>query len=288
MEIFVRIVDQGSLSAAARSSGMSVTMVGKHLSFLEDRLGVRLLERTTRSQSITEVGRAFYERCKQLIADAQDAEASASEHRSVAKGLLRISSTVTFGTERLSDALALFLRRNPELRVELRLSDHKVNLVAEGFDVAFYVGDPLAPGLVERTIMPYRMVICASPDYLRGKTAIKQPGDLQQHTCLGFSFWNHRNRWRLVGATGQERFTVQGNLTTNSGQALRRAALAGLGVIMQPELLLEHDLRDARLTRLLPDAMPTPKRVRMIYAANRRQTRKLQAFTQFMEEHFQL
>jgi DNA-binding transcriptional LysR family regulator len=184
----------------------------------------------------------------------------------------------------LTTEVCALLAKHPGLRVELHLTDARVNLVEEGFDVLFTVGSAEDQRLVVRPIMPYRMMICASPEYLRGKPAVTLPRDLAQHVCLGFTYWARRDEWRLDGSEGSERIRVNGNFSANSGEALRRAALAGAGVIMQPELLLDVDVREGRLTQLLADALPAPRTVQMIFAASRRQNVRI--FTSFIRERF--
>src|SRR5882724_9626631 len=238
MATFVRVVETGSFAAAAQELGLSATMVGKHLGALEERLDTRLLNRTTRRQSLTEAGTVYVERCKQLLAAVSDAEASVQTLRHTPRGVLKIVSPVTFGVQRLAPALADFLQKYREITAELTLSDRAPDLVADGYDVAIRIGKLPDSNLVACPLQPYRMLICAAPDYLARQGTPTVPEELSHHNCLGFMLSDRRSHWRLIGPDGEHRVRVKGNFITNHGPALRSAALAGMGIVMQPEVLL--------------------------------------------------
>lgn len=289
MEIFVKVVDHGGFAPAARAVGISPAMVGKHIRFLEERLGARLLNRTTRRQSLTEVGRIFVERCRQLLAEAVDLERSVQALRAAPRGLLRLASPLSFGTQALVPALAEYLRAHPEVRVDLVLQDRLVDLVEDGFDAVVHIGDLARlrdSGLVARPLGPYRMALCASPDYLAREGVPTAPWDLERHACLGFAYWDSRDAWRLQGPDGEDSVPVRGRFTVNNGQALRVAALNGMGIVMQPELLLSEDMAAGRLVRVLPGHAPPARPIHLLFAPDRRMTPKLRSFVDFMAAQF--
>src|SRR6187399_249836 len=242
MRIFVLAVDRGSFAAAARECRITPPMVGKHIRALEERLGSRLLARTTRRQNLTEVGRRYYERCRRILQEVDDAELEAHSARDTPRGLLRISAPVSFGSMRLAPVLGEFLDSHPAIEIELLLEDGIVDLVGGGYDAAFRIGALPDSGLVARRLAPYRMSICAAPAYLKRMGIPRTPDDLSDHHCLGFTRWDRRGGW-LLGRTPSvaQRLPVS-RFRTNNGQALRAAALAGAGIVMQPEVLLADDV----------------------------------------------
>jgi len=279
MAVFVRAVDAGSFAAAAEGLGLSAPMVGKHIRFLEDRLGARLLARTTRRQSLTEVGRAFYERCRNVLAEAEAAEALAEDLRAVPRGRLRVNAPVTFGAHELMPMVARYLRANPEVDIEVTLSDRIVDLVEEGYEVVIRIAPLPDSSLIARRLRPYRLVACASPAYLAERGAPDRPEDLAAHECLGFAHWAPRDLWQFTDADGDlHSVPVRGRVSVNSGQALRSAALEGLGIILQPEGLLQDDIAAGRLVRVLPGYDPPSRPMHILFAPDRRPTPKLRSF----------
>jgi DNA-binding transcriptional LysR family regulator len=260
-------------------------MVGKHVRFLEERVGAKLLNRTTRQQSLTELGRIYYERCKQLLADAGAADSCAHEMRASSCGLLKIHAPVSFGSQRLAPALASYLRRYPEVGVDLTLADRVVDLVEEGYEAAIRIGPLADSGLIARALKEYSMWLCAAPAYLGAGTP-QTAQDLASHNCLGFAYWQKKNVWRLRKSERIENVQVRGRLTVNNGQALRTAAIEGLGIIMQPEVLVGDDVATGRLVRILPDYELPSRPMHIVYLADRRPTPKLRSFIDFIVESF--
>jgi DNA-binding transcriptional LysR family regulator len=286
MSVFICAADKRSFTAAAEVFGISVTMVGKHVRFLEERVGAKLLNRTTRRQSLTEIGRIYHERCKQLLADADAADACVDEMRASPRGLLKVHAPVSFGSQRLAPALASYLRRHPQVEVDLALHDRTVDLVEEGYEAAIRIGPLADSSLIARALKPYRMWLCAAPGYLSETGAPKTPQDLARHNCLGFAYWQKKNIWRLRKSERTENVQVKGRLTVNNGQALRTAAIEGLGIIMQPEVLVGDDVAAGRLVRLLPDYELPSRPMHLVYLADRRPTPKLRSFIDFIVESF--
>jgi DNA-binding transcriptional LysR family regulator len=286
MAVFVSVVEKGSLAAAAEQFAISATMAGKHLQMLERYLGVRLLNRTTRRQSLTEPGKLYFERCKQLLADVQAAEDCATELQQSPKGTLRVTAPVSFGTRRLTPALAKLLYAHRELKVELALNDRVVDLVEEGFDAAIRIGSLPESGLIARRLADYRLLVCAAPAYLKRAGTPRHPDDLEHHHCMGFAFWTRQNRWRFTRKGKQYTANITSRLQINNGEALRQAALSGFGIIMQPEVLLEEDVEAGRLVRLLRNYECPTRPMHLVYLPDRRPTAKMQKLVECVLESF--
>ncbi|RYE79204.1 MAG: LysR family transcriptional regulator, partial [Oxalobacteraceae bacterium] len=245
MQVFVLVAERGSFAAAARALDLSAAMVAKHIQAIEARLKAPLLHRTTRRQSLTDVGRVYLERCRETLGAFAQAESTGEEVMAHPHGVLRVTAPVVLGTYGLAPLLAGFMQQYPDVRVELSLNDRVVDLVDEGFDLALRSG-PIDSGqrLIARPLRPLRMLLCAAPAYLAHRGTPRRPEDLQNHVCLAFAHWVHKDRWRLVGPRGEVRVPVQNPLVINNGDALRQAAIASAGILMQSELLLADDLRD--------------------------------------------
>jgi DNA-binding transcriptional LysR family regulator len=286
MAVFVRVVELGGFAAAAKEAEMSPAMAAKHVVALESRLGARLLHRSTRRRSLTEVGHLYFDHCKRLLAAVDAAESSVSELRAAPRGTLRMTAPVSFGTQRLAPALKDFLLEHPDVNVELMLSDRVVDLIEEGFEVAIRIGRLADSQLVARPLRPYRSLLCASPEYIRRRGRPRLPQDLPAHDCLDFSFAGPRGQWRMSRGGEEQIVRFSPRLRANNGDALRQAALAGLGILMQPEVLIGHDVAAGRLTRLLPAWSPPERPMHLVYLRDRQATPKLQAFVGFMLREF--
>lgn len=286
IEIFVKAVELGSFSAAGEMLQMSPQLVGKHVRLLEQHLGVRLLNRTTRRQHLTDVGRQFYERAKNILAEMDAAENMAAEVKAVPTGKLRINAPVTFGIHALTPLLPEYMQRYPEVAVEMSITNRMVDAIDEGFDVVFRVGELSDSGLIARALAPYQLIMCAAPEYLAGHAPIHHPEDLRQHECLGFSHTELRTVWTFHGPEGLLSVPVTGRLMVDSGEALLSAALAGVGILLQPSELVRKELASGRLIQVLPD-FPVPTRpMHLLYAPDRRMTPKLRSFIDFAVRHF--
>ncbi len=287
MDVFVRTVERGNFSAVAEDLRLTATMVGLHVKALEHHLGVRLLNRTTRRQSLTDAGKLYYERCKQILGDIADAESCTSTLQAVPRGRLRVMTPVSFGVHVLAPACAEYLNKYPEVAIDLVVSDRPVDMVEEGFEVMVAIGDLMDSTLIARPLFPYRSVVCAAPSYIERNGAPKKPGDLSRHTCLGFAHPLASQKWFLEGPQSRPvSVPVSLALTVNNGEALRMAALSGLGIIMQPEVLIAEDIRVGRLIRLLPDFSPTPKPVHLLTFPDQHLVPKIQTFVDFLTQRF--
>lgn len=286
MQIFVKVAEVGSFAAAAGELKLSPAMVAKHIRSLEDRLQISLIRRTTRRQSLTEFGQRFLERCRNVLLEVEAAENLAAESQSLPRGLLRVNAPVTFGSTCLAEELPDYLRRYPEVRVELSITDRMVDLVDEGYDAVIRIGPLADSSLRARALRPYEMALCAAPAYLAGKPMPRTPDDLAEHACLGFAHWVPRNQWQFIGQDGSQTVEVSGPLSTNMGHALRAAALNGLGIILQPRILLQRDIDRGALVELLPAWRHAARPMHLLTAADRRRTRTLQSLVDFLVERF--
>ncbi|MEB2514130.1 LysR family transcriptional regulator [Pseudomonas sp. YuFO20] len=286
MAAFVKAVEMGTFSAAGDALQMSAQLIGKHVHHLEQHLGVRLLNRTTRRQSLTDFGREFYERCKLILAEVETAENLAAHTQAAPSGRLRINAPVSFGMQSLAPCLPAYMEANPQVSVELSLANRAVDLIDEGFDVVFRVGALADSGLVAKALAPYRLVLCAAPSYLEGKPPIETPWDLQNHECLGFSHTELRTHWTFDGPEGTVVVPVGSRFMADHGEPLLCAALAGLGILLQPVELVRKSLLAGELVTLLPDYPPPSRPLHVLYAPDRRLTPKLRSFLDFATQTF--
>jgi len=284
MAVFVRTVEKGSFAAAAEEFGLSTTMVANHVRALEQQLGAQLLERTTRRHHLTEIGTAYLERCRDVLSSVQAADQVAEALRAEPQGTLRVTAPVTWGAHRLMPVIGAYMATYPTVQVELSLNDRVVDMHEEGFDVAIRSGPLADDALVARPLAPSRMFVAASPGYLDIHGMPKQPGDLARHACLGFMAWGRHHHWRFTQGERRVEVPVEGPLVCNNGQALLTAALCGVGIVVQADVLLAPSIESGRLVRLLPDwELP----VRHLHIVRRRETRptaKLRTFVDFVME----
>jgi len=287
MEAFVQVVDRGGFTDAARKMGVSKSAVSKHVASLEARLAVRLLNRTTRRVIPTELGLAYYDRVRSVLAGAQEAEIMVTAMQATPSGSLRVSAPVSFGVSRLSAAVARFLAAYPEVDVNMVLDDRFVEVVAEGFDMAIRIGVLEDSSLRARKLAEARRVLAASPAYLAAMGAPRTLDDLGAHRLLHYSNAATGNFWRLRGPTGEERhIRVGGRLTANNGDSLMAAAEAGLGIAMLPSFIVGEAIAAGRLVEVLPNRAPDLVGVHALYPAGGFPPPKLRAFVDFLAEHF--
>jgi len=289
MRVFVAVVEAGSMTAAADRHEISPTMVGNHLRALETHLGVSLLQRTTRSQHLTEAGSAYYRRCVDILGRVAEAERDLQDAQRAPQGLLRITAPPTFGSECLMPALARYLAQHPAVRVEVVLGDRRVDLVEEGFDAAFRLGTLGidSASLVARPLRDYGLHICAAPDYLQRRGVPRSPADLAAHECLAFAYpagtewrWSE-TRWRLNGPEGEVAVEVASRLSVNHAQGLRQAALSGAGLAMLPDVLVGDDIAAGRLHAVLGDYHLPVRPMHLLYLRDRHASIKLRSFVDF-------
>lgn len=286
MQIFVKAVELGSFSAAADALEISPQLVGKNVRTLEQHLGVRLLNRTTRRQSVTEIGATFFERARIILAEVEAAETLAAETRATPRGRLRVNAPVTFGIHALAPRLHEYLREFPDVSVDVTLANRLVDVVDEGFDAVFRIGELTDSGLMAKALEPYKLVLCAAPSYLASRGHPKTPADLIQHECLGFSSNTLRSQWEFEGPHERVTVPISSRVAIDSGEALLRVAVAGMGILLQPLELVESDLASGRLIRLLPRYKVPVRPLHILYAPDRRMTPKLRSFLDFAVKCF--
>jgi DNA-binding transcriptional LysR family regulator len=287
MEAFVRVVEAGSFVRAADRLGLSTSSLSRLVAELEQHLGARLLNRTTRRLSLTESGQAYYERCVTLLADLAEAEALAGQSAAQARGTVRLTCSYNMAEQRVAPAIATFVRTHPAVRFELVVSDRIVDLVDEGFDLAIRVGPVGSERLVARRLGSMRLVLCAAPSYLERHPPPRRPADLANHNVLTYAYSASPRLWRFTGPDGGvEEVKVSGSLHANSGDALRAAALGGLGVINEPEFLLDAALRSGGLVRLLPDHTGGGGDIWAVYPSRRHLSLKVRLFVDHIAAAF--
>jgi len=284
--VFARIVGNASLSAAARDLGMSPALVSRRLAALEARLGVRLINRTTRSLHLTDEGAAYYETCTRLLAEIEEADAAVSAGRADPRGILRVALPASFGNQHVAPLMPRFVARYPDVQLSLSLSDRNVNVVEEGFDLAIRIADLADSSLAARKLAPNRRVVCASPAYLQRKGTPRTPEDLAQHNCLtttDFSMnWDYRDP---DGKAGSVRVT--GRYACDNWEVLRDWAVAGLGIALKSTWDVRRHLEDGSLVSLLPGyTFATDVAIYAVYPHRRHLPAKTRAFIEFLAESF--
>lgn len=280
MAAFVKTVEVGSFAAAANALSMSPQMIAKHVTWLESRLGARLLNRTTRRRSLTDIGKAYYDRCKLVLADADWADSLADEAKGAPRGRLRVNAPVSFGTHSLTPVITRYLRQYPEVEVDLVLNDRFVDLVEEEFEAVFRIGPLADSSFTARELAPFRLVACASPDYLRERGVPATPADLETHECLVYASSSGPtvSDWRFVRGDENYRLDMKHRLRVNDAKALLIATLNGFGIAFIAEDLAREGLRSGRLVKVLPDYETPSRPIHLIYHPDRRQTPKLKSF----------
>ena len=252
MRVFAAVVDAGSFVGAAEATAMSKAAVSRHVSDLEARLQVRLLQRTTRKLSLTDEGAIFHARCKELLAEVEEAEAEISSRSGQASGLLKVNVPVTFGLLHLAPLWAAFQSRHPGVLLDVTLADRIVDLVEEGYDLAVRIARLPSSSLISRKLASTRMVLCASPDYLRRHGTPTHPSQIAGHAVLAYSLLATGDEWHFEGPEGPVAVKVAPRLRTNSGDSCRAVALQHGGIVLQPAFLVGDDLRAGTLVEWLP------------------------------------
>ena len=288
MQVFARVASLGSLSAAARALGMSPTMATKHVAALEERLGVRLLLRTTRKLTLTEAGRRYLENIERILAEVEEADATAAAERVEARGTLRVNAPLSFGLHEIAPLMPEFARQHPAVVVDLGLSDRFVDLVEEGWDLAIRIGRMLDSSMVARRLASCRMAVCGSPAYFAAHGRPTSVQQLAAHNCLSYTLSRTQTggRW-LFGPDGQVGVPVAGNLRANNGDVLVAAAVAGQGLIYEPTFLLSEALKDGRLIAIALDELCIElPGIYAVHPAGRLPPAKVRAFVDFLAQRF--
>lgn len=286
MRVFTAVAEAGSFTAAAHALDMSKAAVSRYVADLEQRLGVRLLHRTTRKLSPTGEGQIFHARCRELLANLDEAEAEITSRSGEAGGLLKVNVPVTFGLMHLAPLWSIFLARHPKLDLDITLSDRVVDLVEEGFDLAVRIGQLPASSLISRKLASTRMVLCASPGYLERRGEPARPDELTQHDVISYSLFASGDNWNLTGPEGAVPVKVAPRVRTNSGDTCRAAALRDQGIILQPTFMVGPDLLQGTLREILPAYRSIELGVYAVYASRKFVSPKVRLLIDFLVEAF--
>ncbi|WP_437815044.1 LysR family transcriptional regulator [Sorangium sp. So ce1078] len=284
--VFMAVVDEGSFIAGGQAMGLTRSAAGKAVNRLEDRLGVRLLNRTTRALSLTEEGRVFYDRGLQILAAVDEAEASVAGSSGTPRGLLRLTVPDAFGRLVVLPLLRKYLEAWPDIQVEVSFTDRQADIVEEGFDLAVRIGEaPQDTRLVSRVVARYKAMLCASPSYIAERGEPLNIDEVAGHDCLIFSSRNRRQSWRFLGDDGAwVKAQGRSRLRLDSGEALRDAAVAGLGIAFLPDFLVAEDLAAGRLQQVLPDLQAEEVKIVTIYPTRRLLEPRVRRFIDLMVE----
>jgi len=287
MEAFATVVDQGGFTDAARKMGISKSAVSKHVSSLETRLGARLLNRTTRRVSPTEIGLAYYDRARRVLNDAGEADALVTAMQSAPSGMLRVSVATDFGVNHLSPILGGFLHEYPDITVNMVLNNRFVELISEGFDMAIRVGELEDSSLRARKLTETTKRMIASPDYFKKFGRPQKIDDLNDHKLLHYSNQAAGNVWKITAPSGEKRqVRTAGSLTVNDGQSLLNAAVGGLGIAYLPSFLYADYLREGLLEDAIPDLPVETQGIYAVYPPGRYTQPKVRAFIDFLVDKF--
>lgn len=283
--VFCQVVENGSFTAAAERLGLSRSVVSKYISRLENRLGARLLNRTTRRLSLTEAGQAFFARSQRGLQEIEAAEAEVSSLQAAPRGRLRVNTPMSFGILHIAPALADFVDRYPEMTVEMSLDDRQVDLVEEGFDLAIRIAELPDSSLIASRLGPCRHVVCASPEYLARRGTPRLPEELRSHHALTYRYQASPNEWRFITPEGRyASVPVSGTIEMNNSLAIREAVLRGAGITLTPTFVVGEDIKAGRLQTVLDEYRAHELSIYAVYPERRHLLPKVQAFIAFMKD----
>ncbi|MEY3124422.1 MAG: hypothetical protein RLZZ573_942 [Pseudomonadota bacterium] len=286
MQTFNAVVDAGSFVKAADVLSISKAAVSRYVVDMENRLGVRLLHRTTRRLSLTDEGQIFYLRSKELLASLAEAEDEITSRSDAASGLLRVNAPFTFGVLHLAPLWGTFRDQHPKVRLDITLADRLVDLVEEGYDAAIRIANLETSTLVSKRLASTRIVLCASPQYLQAHGTPKHPSELAHHAVISYSYLSTRDEWHFTGPTGPVSVKTNPCIQTNNGDTCRAAALAGQGIILQPSFLVGGDLACGALCELMPDYRAPDLGIYAVYPSRKHVSPKVRALVDFLGNHF--
>jgi DNA-binding transcriptional LysR family regulator len=286
MRTFVTVVSEGSFSGAAEHLVMSPQLVSKYVGQLETRLNVRLLNRSTRTLSITEAGQAYYDRCRQVLADIDEMESAVGELTVKARGTLRINAPMSFGVSHLSRAIAQYQRIEPDVTISLTLNDRVVDIVSEGFDLAIRIARLGESTLVARKLAPARLVVCGAPSYFQQRGIPETPEVLGEHDCLGYTYSSDHDQWTFERDSETHKVKIKARFSANNGDALRLAAISGAGLVLLPTFIVGEDIAAGRLQRVLNDFRVEDLNIFAVYPHRQYLSAKVRTFVDFLGDYF--
>ncbi len=288
MSVFIRVVEVGSISGAADRLGVAKSAVSRRLKELEEHLGVELFHRTTRKMNLTDTGRAFYHQSVRILEDVIEAEHATSQAHGTLKGSLKIALPSTFGLMHMGPAINEFLQAHPQIEFDLDFNDREVDLIQEGFDLAFRIANLPDSSLIARRLAPIRIVMCASPVYLEEKGMPQSPDELKDHQCLVYSLLRDFEYWHLTDSNGRElRTKIQPYLKASTGEFLKDAAVAGLGIVMLPSFIAYKEIERGALVPILTDYKIPHIDAYAIYPQTRHLSQRVRAFVDFLVKRFE-
>ncbi len=279
MRAYVTVVETGSFVRAADRLGSSTSSLSRQVADLEEHLGARLLNRTTRRLSLTESGQAFYERCLQLLADLAEAEAIVGQSAATPRGTIRLTCSHNIAEHRVAPAIASFVARYPDVRFDVTVAERMIDLIEEGFDLAIRVGQVGSEQLVARKLGQTQVILCAAPAYLKARGAPATVADLARHVALTYAYSPKPRVWKLLDANGESHeVRVDGALHANSGEALKATAVAGLGIVLEPDFMVDRELAAKKLVRVLPQYQGPRGDIWAVYPSRRHLSLKVRLF----------
>lgn len=284
MRMYVAVVDGGSFATAADKLEISRAMVSKQIQKLEEHLGTRLMNRTTRRLSLTEMGRAFYERSVQIMHDVEEAEQVAGHMTRTPQGVLRVTIPLSYGQHRLATIIGAYTQAYPQVQLDIALSDRKVDLIEDGFDLAVRIGALPQSDLIARKIGGVRSIVCASPGYVARHGAPQTPEQLRSHACLGYTLTGSGADWRFETPDGPLVVPIAGPIRADNGDIIRLAALSGAGILFQPHFIVGDDLAAGRLVQLLPAWQSAELGVYAVYPSRKHLSAKVRTFVDFLAQ----
>jgi DNA-binding transcriptional LysR family regulator len=287
MQAFAAVAESGSFVKAADLLETSKAAVSRYVAQLEDRLGVRLMNRTTRRLSITDEGQTFLAHCKETLGLIHDAEEDIQNKRNNAVGLIRVNAPVTFGILHLAPVWGKFTARYPLVKLDLTLSDRVVDLVDEGYDLAIRIAQLPSSTLISRKLASTTLVVCASPQYLKGKAKLKHPLDLQNHSVISYSYLATGDEWVFQSEDGELRVKINPKIRTNNGDTCRSAALAHQGIVMQPAFMVWQDIQKGDLVALLPEFKSVELGIYAVYPSRKLVSPRIRAMVDFLAKEFE-
>lgn len=283
--VFVQVVDSGSFTAAAERLGLSKSVVSKYVTRLEDHLGARLLNRTTRRLSLTEIGRSFYERSQTGLREIEEAEAEVSRLQGAPRGTLRLNAPMSFGILHIAPAIPAFLAQYPDLSIDMNLDDRQIDLVEEGFDLGIRIAELPDSSLVARRLAPCRHVVCGAPGYFKRRGVPRSPEDLRNHNAINFKYQSSARDWHFISPDGKAiRVSIAGNIQMNNSLALREALLNEAGLTLTPSFVVGADIRTGKLQAVLSDYKTLELSIYAIYPQHRHLSPKVRAFVDFIAD----
>lgn len=286
MMSFIAVVEAGSFVGAAEVNGVSKAAVSRHVATLEQRLGVRLLHRTTRRLSLTDDGLRFHARAKELLTSLEELESELTSHTAEAAGLLRVNVPVTFGILHLAPLWARFAERYPKVSLDVSLNDRMVDVVEEGYDLAVRITRMPNSQLVSRKFASTRLVACASPQYLRKHGSPAHPSELTRHRVISYSYWVKRDEWTFAGPDGEVSVRTRPFMHSNNGDTCRAAALQHQGIILQPDFIIGDALRRGELVEVLPGFRSAELDIHAVYPSRKHLPIKTRRMVDFLVESF--